>query len=149
MGSHRLQQRKRARYVTGQERARAVNRSVHMALGRQMHHQVRIGLAQRSCCGLPLRQVNAPEAVAIAGIRAQTLKCGLDATAIAGVTDFVEVEHQRIALRQQPAHHRTTNKASTTGDQDPLHTHLPPAFRTVLIVRNRIIRSSQVLKCRR
>ena len=149
MRSHRLQQRERTDYVTRKKRPRAVNRSIHMALSRQMHHQVWIGLTQRSRCGLPIGQIHAHKAIAIAGLRTQALKGGLDATAVAGVTHFVEVEHHSIALGQQPAHHRTANKASTTGDQNPSHTHRPPAFRTVLIVRNRIIRSSQVLKCRR
>ena len=42
----------------------------------------------------------------------------LDAGEVTGVTALVEVEHQRVALPEQPAHHRPANKAGTAGHQD-------------------------------
>ena len=123
MGPHRLEQMKGAAHVAvdvDEVRracravgARALDRAVHMALGRQVHYQVGVGLAHRRCCGLGVGEVHPQQGVALS-----RLGQGLDAGEVACVAALVEVEHQGVALLKQPAHHRAADKAGAAGHQD-------------------------------
>ena len=50
--------------------------------------------------------------------RSLLVQHGLDPGEIAGVAHFVEVEHQSVALQQQPTHHGLADEAAATGDQN-------------------------------
>ena len=70
-----------------------------MALGRQVHHQVGVGLAHHRCCGLGVGEVHPQQRVAL-----DHLGQALNAGEVAGVAALVEVEHQVVAFDQQAAH---------------------------------------------
>ena len=84
-----------------------------MALGRQVHHQVGVGLLHRRCRGFGVGEVHLEELVACLRLWQR-----LDIGEVAGVATFIEIEHQRLAFAQQPAHHRPADKAGPTGHQD-------------------------------
>ena len=113
VGPHRLQQLKGAAHIALDKGPRPLNRAVHMALGRQMQHQVRIGLLHRRCCSRCIGEVHLEELVTCLGLGQR-----LDAGEVAGIATFIEIEHQRLAFAQQPAHHRPADKACPTGHQD-------------------------------
>ena len=94
-------------------KAGALDRAVHVALGRQVHHQFGVRLAHRFCSGGGIGEIHAQQGVALG-----RLGQGLDAGEVAGVATFIEIEHQRLAFAQQPAHHRPADKAGPTGHQD-------------------------------
>jgi hypothetical protein len=56
VGAHRLQQVEGAGYVAFDESCWALDRAIHVALGRQVHHQVGVRLAHRFCSGGRLGQ---------------------------------------------------------------------------------------------
>ena len=51
--------------------------------------------------------------------RSLLLEHRLDPGEIAGITHLVEVEHQRVALQQQPPHHGPADESAATGHQNP------------------------------
>ena len=96
-----------------------------MALGRQVHHKVRVGLAHRGGGGLGIGEIHPQELVAVLPIgskapRTELRQHPLDAGEITGVTAFVEVEHQRVALPQQAANHRPADEAGAAGHKNAL-----------------------------
>jgi hypothetical protein len=64
-----------------------------MALGRQVQHQIRIGLLNRSGGGLRVGEIHPQQ-----GVARGRLGQGLNAGEVAGVAAFIEVEHQGVAL---------------------------------------------------
>jgi len=64
MAAHGLQQVEGAAHVAGDERTRTLDRAVHVALGRQVHHQVGVGLAHRGGRGLGIGEVHLQQLVA-------------------------------------------------------------------------------------
>ena len=90
-----MQQLKGTAHIALDKGPRPLDRAVHMALGRQVQHQVGIGLLHRRRRSRRIGEVHPQELVAC-------LRLGqrLDAGEVAGVAALVEVEHQGIALLQ-------------------------------------------------
>ena len=101
MGPHCLQQLKGAAHIALDKGPRPLDRAVHMALGRQVQHQVGIRLALRFCGGGGIGEIHPQQGVAL-GRLGQRLNAG----EVAGVATFIEIEHQCLAFAQQQAHHR-------------------------------------------
>jgi hypothetical protein len=91
-----------------------------MAFRRQVQHQIRIGLLHRRRRGLPIGQIRAEQLIPPLSRWPQRLQHQLDAGAIAGIPELVEVEHLGLAVLQQMPHHRTADEAGPAGDQDAL-----------------------------
>ncbi len=141
MGPHRLQQLEGAIHLAGDVDAvrragravglRALDRAVHVALGRQVQHQIGIGLAHRCRRGLGVGEVHFEGLVAAlalggGGPLAQLRQHLPDAGEIAGAAALAEVQDQRLAVCEQTAHHgpadvdasRPEAIAGTAGHQD-------------------------------
>ena len=84
-----------------------------MALGRQVHHQIRIGLLNGCRSGLGVGEFHLQQPVALGRLRQH-----FDAGEVAGVAHLVQVEHQRLAACQQSAHHGAADEAGTARHQD-------------------------------
>jgi hypothetical protein len=121
VGPHRLQQVEGALHIALDEGPRPTDRAIHMALGRQMEHQIRISLAHRRRRGLGMGQIHPQQLVPALHRRAQLSEGELDAGEIAGVAELVEVAHRGIGVPQQPPHQRPADEAGSAGHQHPLN----------------------------
>jgi hypothetical protein len=112
---------KGALHIALDEGTWAADRAIHVALGRQMEHQIRIGLPHRRRRGFGMGQIHPQQLVPARRRRAQLSEGELDAGEIAGVAELVEVEHRGIGVPQQPPHQRPANEAGAAGHQHPLN----------------------------
>jgi hypothetical protein len=92
-----------------------------MALGRQVEHQIRIGLPHRLSRGFGMGQIHPQQLVPPLRRRSQLGESELDVGEIAGLALLVEVEPRGTGVPQQPPHQRPANEACTTGHQHPLN----------------------------
>ena len=68
VGAHRLQQMERAAHIALDKGPRPLDRAVHMALGRQVQHQVGIGLLHRRCCSRRIGEVHPDGLLRVDGV---------------------------------------------------------------------------------
>ena len=76
-----------------------------MALGRQVQHQVGIGILYRRCCGLVIGEIHPQQVVALFGFSQR-----LDTREIAGIVLLVKVEHFGVCVVKQVPHHGTADE---------------------------------------
>lgn len=111
-----LQQGECAIDIGTHELARAMNATIHMALGRNMHDGARLVRSQQRIDQRPVTDIALHESVArIALQRSQILQ-------IARVSQLVQIDHRLIARAQPVQNEVTTNEAGPTGYQNA-HTH--------------------------
>ena len=111
-----LEQVEGAEHVAADKHARTINRSINMALGSQVHHQIGIGLPHRSGGGFSVAEVHLQQLVALRGSLTELL----NAREVTGVAALIEIEDLDVGLRQQAPDHSPTNESGPTGHQHAL-----------------------------